>query len=125
MPTTQTNIAEGIRALLIAANLDAYIIDAPAEGNVISVVPYASDITGNSPVGTQFFQIRAAATTFPQSEANAWIAFQNLNGKIPGNVDRDIVGTIRALQEPFFLKKSEDGSRYIHVFNAAVSAVKK
>lgn len=118
-------LVEGIRDLLITAGLTAYIIDAPATGNVVSVVPYASDIYDDTPVGTQFFQIRIAAETFVQSETNAWTAYNALNNKQPSGVDRDVVGLIRTKQEPFYDGKSEDGTRYIHIFNIAVSAIRK
>ena len=118
-------LVEGIRDLLITAGLTAYIIDAPITGNVVSVVPYASDIYDNTPVGTQFFQIRIAAGTFVQSETDAWTAYKALNNKQPSGVDRDVVGLIRPKQEPFYDGKSEDETRYIHIFNIAVSARRK
>lgn len=128
MPDPQTTITlvEGVLALLKGAGLTAYIIDGSKAGDCCIIVPYSSTHeSGTAPIGTQLMQIRVASADYKRSETNAWTAYRAVAGKRPANTDRDVVGLIRPLQEPFFLSKSEDNTRYIQVFNIAISAVDK
>ena len=119
------NLSEAVRQMLTDAGVSSvYIIDCPDDGSAVLVMPYMSRSYDGVPVGEQRFQIYCAAGTFPESESLAWQAFYALEGKAPPACDREVLGFVRALQEPFFLDKDPQG-RYIHEFNIAVSAVWK
>lgn len=64
-------LAESIRSLLTDAGIEnAFIIDAPEstlDTGAVVIIPYSSDSEEYLPIGTQYFQIRASAATFPAS----------------------------------------------------------
>lgn len=117
-------LVESIRALLVNAGItDAYIIDAPEstlDSGAVVIIPYSSDSEEYLPIGTQYFQVRAAAATFPASESLCWEAFHALVDHVPEGADRRPLSGIVARQEPFFLGK--DGARYVHEFNVQITA---
>lgn len=118
-------LVEAVREMLISAAISpVYIIDCPENGAAVLVTPYMSQSYGGVPVGEQRFQIYCAADAYPESETAAWVAFRALDDKAVPECDREILGFVRALQEPFYLDKDASG-RYIHCFNIAVSAVWK
>ncbi|KEJ91688.1 minor capsid protein [Synergistes jonesii] len=118
-------LVEAVRQMLIDAGLQhVYIIDCPETGAAVLITPYESIPYDGVPVGEQRFQVYCAAATYPASEALAWQAFRAIeDGAVP-ECDREVVGLARAIQEPFYLDKDDYG-RYIHEFNAAISAVWK
>lgn len=118
-------IVEAVRQMLLSAGLqNVYIIDCPETGPAVLITPYASIPYEGVPAGEQRFQVYCAAPTFLESEALAWQAFRAIDGGEVPDCDRDIIGLAMGLQEPFFLDKDEQ-ERYVHEFNAAVSAVWK
>lgn len=118
-------LVEAVREMLISAAISpVYIIDCPEKGAAVLVTPYMSQSYDGVPVGEQRFQIYCAANSYPESETAAWAAFRALEDRAVPECDREILGGVRALQEPFYLDKDASG-RYVHCFNIAVSAVWK
>lgn len=117
-------LAESICALLTDAGIEnAFIIDAPEstlDAGAVVIIPYSSDSEEYLPIGTQYFQVRASAATFPASETLIWQAFRALADQTPEDADRRCLSGIVARQEPFFLGK--DGARYVHEFNVQITA---
>ena len=116
-------LIEAIRALLVSAGIEAFIVDAPEEklsAGAVVLLPYGGETDETLPLSTVHFQVRASAATFTASEALCWRAFQALEGAAPDGADRQVIGRIAARQEPFFLGK--EGELYIHEFNAQVAA---
>lgn len=115
-------LVEGVRNLIKASGITSvYIIDSPDSGNTVVIVPYASDAFDGLTAGRQFMQIRVAADGFTESEALVWRAYKAVSDQRPEGTDREIVGAISAVQEPYFLEKDTAG-RYIHIFNCSVAA---
>lgn len=118
-------LVEAIKEMLTKAGISSvYIIDCPEKGAAVLITPYMSKSYDGVPIGEQRFQIYSAAGTFAESENRAWEAFRALEDKAPPLCDREVLGFVRSLQEPFYLDKDPQG-RYIHAFNIAVSAVWK
>ena len=72
-------LAESICVLLKNAGIEnAFIIDAPEstlDAGAVVIIPYSSDSEEFLPIGTQYFQVRASAVTFPASETLIWQAW--------------------------------------------------
>lgn len=117
-------LVEAIRALITGAGVqNAFIIDAPEtllSSGAVVVIPYGADTDGTLPIGTQYFQIRASASSFRASEELCWKAFHALSDQTVTGADRRCISSVIVNQEPFFLGK--EGTLYIHEFNAQVVA---
>ncbi len=117
-------LTEALLALVRGTGISAYAIDCPDKGTAVLLTPYMATSYDGLPAGEQRFQIYVAADSFTDSEDSAWAVFKALEGASVPACDRQIIGKIRSLQEPWYLDKDAAG-RYIHTFNIAVSAVWK
>ena len=117
-------LVEAIRALIAGAGVpNVYIVDAPENllsSGAVVVIPYGADTDGTLPIGTQYFQIRASASSFRASEELCWKAFHALADQTVTGADRRCISSVIVNQEPFFLGK--EGTLYIHEFYAQVVA---
>ncbi|MEG1501960.1 MAG: minor capsid protein [Synergistaceae bacterium] len=118
-------LVEAIRQVVIDKGINAvYIVDAPVAGECVLITPYMAETHEGAEASENKFQLYCASDTFVTSESLAWKVFRSLEGAIPPKCDRQILGSVYALQEPFFLDKDAK-NRYIHCFNIAVNAVWK
>lgn len=117
------NIAEAIRAMVVSGGVSSvFVISSPnSSGETVVITPYSGESISGTAAGWQSFQILVAAPTFPASEDLAWRAFRAIVGKRILGADRQPIGEIVDIQEPFYLAQ-DDNNRYIHVFNVTVPA---
>lgn len=100
------------------------IIDSPDKGTAVLLTPYSSYSIGDTKLGAQQIQVRAADITYPLAEDLAWRCYNSLKNAALTAFDREQIGLVTTDREPYFLGKDDSG-RYIETFNVTVYAVEK